>query len=144
MTPALLAELAVAAGVTAFLIALSWLLGAWRSVPLNEAAVRDRLAFDEPDFRIDSLLIGSDHRSALALDVAKGEAAVAFALGDAVATRRFKRGSLGVRAEGANVTVVLKDISKWRVRIAAASTDAAEDWARRIGKRPLDSGHGVS
>jgi len=139
-----LLQLGVGVAVTLALIGISALLGAWRSVKVSEASARDRLAFDEPDFSIDALMVGADGRSAVALDESKGEGAVVFALGDGLATRRFKIGALDAASDSARLMVTLRDISKWRVDVIAPGVGVAEEWARRIKGVPVDSGHAVS
>lgn len=144
MTGNLLLDLAVSAAVTAALVVLSFLLGAWRSVRVDEGRMRDRLAFDEPDFRPGAFLIGIDGKAAAALDEAGGEGALVFALGDGLATRRFKLGALAAKSENGAVMVTLRDLSKWRVRIAAPNAEAAAVWAGKLGGGPLKSGDGLS
>ncbi len=139
-----LLQLGVAAGVTLALIGISALLGAWRSIKIDEQSARDRITFDEPDFRIDALLIGTDGRSAVALDEARGEGVLVFALGDGLATRRFRLGAIDAVAVSTRLKVTLRDVSKWRVEIIAPGAGAAEEWARRIAGAPLGSGHAVS
>lgn len=140
----MLIEIAISAAVTAALIAISYFLGAWRSVSVDESSARDRIAFDEPDFHVGAILVGSDGKAAIALDEGRGEGALVFALGDGVATRRFKLGSLSATAEKSTLTIALRDVSKWRVRIDAASSAAAVEWARRVGASSLGSSNGVS
>jgi hypothetical protein len=132
MTPELV-QLAGAAGVTAGLIFISYLFGAWRSADVSEASALERLAFDEPDFRADALLVGADGKSAIAADGAKGEGALVFALGDSLATRRFKLGSLDATAVDDALVIALKDVSKWRVAVTGPPAAVAE-WARRVGR----------
>jgi hypothetical protein len=133
VTGNLLLDLVISAAGVGLLVALSYVLGGYRDAVLNEASMRDRLAFDEPDFAVSDFLISTDGKAAIALDTAKREGAVVFAHGDGLATRRFPIGSAAVGSDGAALVISLHDVSKWRVRIAAAAPDAAKSWARRLG-----------
>lgn len=144
MNAELAIELAVSAGITAALVAISFFLGAWRSVKVGEASARDRLAFDEPDFEIGEMLIGADGRAAVAIDRTGREGAVVFALGDGLSTRRFRLGAVEAGATDRALRLALHDLSKWRVEVAAPDAGVAADWARRIKGAPLDSSHGIS
>jgi hypothetical protein len=62
-----------------------------------------------------------------------------FALGDSLATRRFRIGALGAESAGAILSVTLGEISKGRVDIAAHSPAVAAEWARRVAGARLES-----
>lgn len=132
MTGNLYLDLLVSFGGVAVLVAVSFLLGAWKSASIDESAARDRLAFDEPDFRPAEWLFSSDGKSAAALSGDGAEAAFIFALGDGLATRRTKLGTVPVSVEGERVVVKLCDPSKWVLKLAAGSPEEAARWAGRL------------
>lgn len=136
MTGNLALDLLISAGGVALIVLISVLLGAWKTVRLDEASARGRLELDEPDFQPSDLLVGADGKAALAIG-ANGDAALVFALGDGLATRRFKPGDYQVKAAGADVELNLRDPSKWRVRLAAGSPEAAAGWAGRLSGRAI-------
>jgi hypothetical protein len=133
-----LAQLGLAVAVTLALIGVSALFGAWRSIRIDGPAARDRLAFDEPDFTIDDMMVGIDGRSAVAVDRGKGEGAVVFALGDSLATRRFRLGALGAAAESTRLRISLHDVSRREVDVLAPDVESAAEWARRMQAAPLE------
>ena len=132
MTGNLLLDLALSAGGVLLLLALSWALGAWKSTPVDEAAARDRLAFDEPDFAVSDIFVAADGRTAAAVSTNGAEAAVVFQVGDRTATRRFPVGSRPVATEGGTITVRLGEISRPNLPLVAADAAEAAAWARRL------------
>jgi hypothetical protein len=135
MTGSVLLDLLISAGLVLLLIALSWRLGALKSVAVDEASATARLAFDEPDFDAAEWLIDRGASSAIALSRGGEEFALVFALGDGLATRRFKTGALGVAADGLRIVTALRDPSKWRLVIEAPDADVAARWAARLEGR---------
>ncbi|MEX0645649.1 MAG: hypothetical protein WD076_10075 [Parvularculaceae bacterium] len=133
MTGNLYLDLAISLGGVAILVAVSWLLGAWRSITLDEASARDRLAFDEPDFVVGEWLFGADRKSAVAISADGGELALVKPLGDGLATRRIKKGAAPVEAKGADVVIALGDPSIRKFRLKAADEKAAARWAGGLG-----------
>ncbi len=137
MSPGLLVELAASLAGVGVLVAVSYWLGGWRSVRVTEGAAAERLAFDEPDFRVGEWLIGADGKSAAALSDDGKELALVFALGDSFATRRMKRAGVRASRNGAAVEVLLGEPTRRAVRVAAADTAAAEHWLLRLTRSDL-------
>lgn len=131
MTGNLWLDLLISFGGVAVLVGLSFALGGWRSLALDETVVRDRLSFDEPDFIARDFFVSADGKAAAAISEA-GEAVFLFALGDGVATRRLPRGAAKVKTEGKSVVATLGDVSRGKVKLAAADEAEAARWAGRL------------
>ncbi len=142
MTGNLYLDLLISLGGVAVLVLVSFLLGGWKSAKLDEAAARDRLAFDEPDFRPSEWLFGGDGKSAAALSEDGAEAAFVFALGDGLATRRAALGAVPVKVDGDKVVASLHDPSKWALTLAAGSPEEAARWAGRLSGAGYIAPHG--
>lgn len=128
MTKSLLIELALSLAGVGLLVAVSWVLGAWRSVSVTAEGAADRLAFDEPDLVITEWLIGADGKSAAALSADGAEIALVFALGDSLATRRLGRRQAGVERQGAALRFVLGEVSRRAVTLKAQDEPTARRW----------------
>ncbi|MBY0422778.1 MAG: hypothetical protein K2Q06_10785 [Parvularculaceae bacterium] len=149
MTGDPLLDLVISLAGVAALVGLAFLLGATKTLVVDEAAARERLSFDEPDFRPEAWLVDGRGRSAVALSSDGTEAAVVFAVGDGLATRRFRVGAMPASAEGARLVVGLKDVSRPSVAIDAPDAAAAARFVALLGARPsagidLTSPHAVS
>lgn len=118
------------AGIT-IMVGISWLIGALRTIPVEEGAAKERLAFDEPDFAPRRWLLSCDGKAAAA--VSDREAAFVFANGDSLATRRYPLGAFGVSAEGETVIAAIPDPSKSKIRLTARDAAEAADWTGRLG-----------
>jgi len=114
------------------LVGISYLLGAMRSVIITSDAALDRLAFDEPDFRPGFSMIGEDGKAAAIIAADDRETAVVFAVGDGVATRRFRHGAVSLEKHGAVIEFVLNEPSKRAVQLRAADSQVAEEWLLRL------------
>lgn len=134
MPTGLLVELAASLAGVLVLVAVSYALGAWRSVRIDLGAAAERLAFDEPDFRAGDWLVGADGKAAAALSEGGAELALVFAVGDSLATRRLKRDKANVSRRGAAVEFRLGEAALGSVRVAAASEAAAEQWLSRFDR----------
>ena len=132
MTRETLIEIAISFMGIAILIGVSWLFGALRTATVTMAAASDRLAFDEPDFNADEWLIGADGKSAAALSSDGTETALAFAVGDGLATRRFRRGAVGLERDGNALVFRLGEPSLRTVRLSAPDEATAEQWILRL------------
>jgi hypothetical protein len=130
MTGNLVLDLVISLGGVAVLVAVSGMLGGWRSLKVDEAAARDRLAFDEQDFVARDLLLSRDGKAAAALS--NEEAVFLFPLGDSLATRRTRLGAVRVAVEGASVIAALGDVSKAKLKLAAPDEATAARWAGRL------------
>lgn len=129
MTGNLAIDLAISLAGIALMVGVSFLIGAWRSAPVSEAAARERLAFDEPDFEPSRFMVSGDGRAAAAMSGAGDEAAFVFSVGDRLATRRFRRGAFKVRREGGEVVAEISDPSMPKLRLIARNAEEAADWA---------------
>ena len=132
MTGNLYLDLAISLGGVAILVAVSFALGAWRSATLDEAAARDRLAFDEPDFVVGEWLFGADGKAAVAVSQDGRELGLLRLLGDGLATRRLKKGVAPIVAKGADVLIGLGDPSIATFRLKAPDEKSAAAWAGRL------------
>lgn len=137
MTGHLVLDLAISLGGIVLLVALSYTLGAFRTVTVTEETARERLAFDEPDFRPSEWFVGADQKSAAVLSQGGAETALVFAVGDGLATRRFRQGSVSVEHEGTDVLFILGEPSRRAVRLKAVDGTAAERWVLRLAGRRL-------
>lgn len=132
MTGNALIDLAISIIGIALLVALARVIfpraGA---AAISEKAVRDRLAFDEPDFQIEALLLDAPHGAALALGKTDDIALVKKA-GDGLVTRRAHRGQLQCDRDGAQLRLGISDHSFRSFAINADSDAEAQHWAVRI------------
>lgn len=136
------------AGVGA-LVGLAFLLGATKTLVVDEAAARERLAFDEPDFCPGDWLIDGRGRSAVSLSADRAEAAVVFGVGDGLATRRFRIGGAPTAFDGRRLVIRLDDISKSLVAVDTKGDSHAARIAAHLSARPpgaidLSSSHAIS
>jgi hypothetical protein len=125
-------DLAISLGGVAVLIGLSCLLGAMRSIPVTTESAIERLAFDEPDFKAGEWFIGADRKSAAAASVAGDETALVFAVGDGLATRRFRHGAVSIEKSGSMLVFRMGEPSLRQLRLTAPDEDAAEQWVLRL------------
>lgn len=132
MTGNLILDLAVSLAGIVVIVAVTYALGAFKSATVSAAGASDRLAFDEPDFKVGAWLIGVDGKSAAAVSADGAETALVFAVGDGLATRRFRKGAVGLEKDGASVVFRLGEPSRRVIRLAAADPGAAEQWLLRL------------
>ncbi len=125
-------DLAISLAGVAILIGLSWLFGAMKSAAVTNEAAIDRLAFDEPDFKPGEWFIGADRKAAAAISADGHETALVFAVGDGLATRRFRRGAISIEKSGATLEFRMGELSLRKVRLAAPSETEAEHWVLRL------------
>ncbi|MBI1364950.1 MAG: hypothetical protein GC153_03215 [Alphaproteobacteria bacterium] len=125
-------DLLISLGGIAIMVAVSWGLGAWRTAKVDAQSARERLAFDEPDFRAVEMFVSADGRTAAALSEGGGEVAFVFAAGTGLGTRRAKRGAAELSAEGCDVVARLGDITAPRLRLKAPDEATAARWAGRL------------
>jgi hypothetical protein len=144
MTGNLYLDLAISLAGVAILVAVSYALGAWRSATLDEDAAVERLAFDEPDFRPGEFFASRDGKSAVLVSQDRSEVAFVFPVGDGLSTRRLRAGGFPVTAQGSAVLAVLRDPSRWTLKLAAADEAEAERWAGRLSGADYSAGDGVS
>lgn len=127
-----LVEIAISLSGVVILIGLAWALGATRSIAVTEEAAIDRLVFDEPDFRPGRWLIGADGKSAAAISADGVEAAVVFAVGDGLGTRRFRQGAVDIEQSGSGLTFKFGELSLRSLRLLAPDENAAAQWVLRL------------
>ena len=127
-----LVEVAISLSGIAILIGLAWALGATRSVAVTADVAVERLAFDEPDFKPGEWFIGADGKSAAAASVDGHETAVVFAVGDGLATRRFRHGAVGIEKAGTSLLFKIGEPSLRTLRLAAPDESAAAHWVLRL------------
>lgn len=144
MTGNVYLDLAVSLASVGVLVAVSWLLGAWRTALLDAVAAHDRLAFEEPDFFAGAWLFDAQGRAAVALSQNGKEVAWLFVVGDGIAVRRMKRGAASVRAEGDTLVATLRDPSCWTVRLKAPNETEAAAWVSRLAGPAYNGNHAVS
>jgi hypothetical protein len=128
MTGNLLLDSIISLGAIALMVAVARLLFPPPPVALTEAEARERLAFDEPDFRPVRWLIDKDGRAALA-EGAEGDVALVSRLGLDLVTRRYPAAAVRAAEEDGALVVRPNDPGSRRVVIAA---DGAADWARKF------------
>ncbi|HBK91444.1 MAG TPA: hypothetical protein DDZ68_07220 [Parvularcula sp.] len=128
MTQGLLIELVLSIAGVGLLVAVSWMLGAWRNAFVTANAAADRLAFDEPDFAAREWLVGADGKAAAARSADGAEIALVFALGDSFATRRLARRQARVEQRGAALRFALGEVSRRAVYLTAPDEAAARRW----------------
>ncbi|MCA8889228.1 MAG: hypothetical protein KDA46_10390 [Parvularculaceae bacterium] len=133
MTGNLYLDLAISLVGVGLVVLISYFLGAWRSVKVTEAAAADRLAFDEPDFAPERWMIGVDGAVAAALAKAGGEIALVFSLGDRLVSRRLPALAVKCSARDGTLVFELGEPSKRAIRLVAASSQQAGEWARALG-----------
>ena len=132
MTGNVYLDLAISLGGIAFLLALAAGLGATASIKLTAENAKERLAFDEPDFRIAEFWIGE----ACALAISDtDEAAIVFAVGDKLATRRADRETVRTKvADGALVVRFPGLMRKPRLPLAAEAALSSRLGAGKDGR----------
>lgn len=132
MTGNALIDLAISLAGVAILIGLSWLFGAMKSVVVTKETAIERLAFDEPDFKPGEWFVGADAKSAAARSADGHETALVFAVGDGLATRRFRHGAVSIEKSGTSLAFRIGEFSLRRVRLVAPDDAAAEHWILRL------------
>ena len=98
---------------------------------LSEESVRARIAFEEPDFAIDSLVIDQKRAVAVAAG-ADGDVVLIKKAGDGLVARRAARGMLTVDQKGAELSIPGADHTFRSFVISAANDAEALQWAVRI------------
>ncbi|MEZ5895805.1 MAG: hypothetical protein R3C40_11175 [Parvularculaceae bacterium] len=133
MTGDLYLDLAISLAGVGLVVLISYVLGAWRTVKVTESAAADRLAFDEPDFAPGVWMTGVDGAAAAARAKAGGEIALVFPLGDRLVSRRLSAPAVKCAVQADAVVIDLREPSKRAIRLVAASSQQAGEWARALG-----------
>ena len=128
MTGNFLIDSAISLGAIAVMVFVAWFFFRAPAQSVNEAAARDRLSFDEPDFAPVDWLFDEDGRAALVEGMA-GEFALVFRVGGDLATRRFSPGDVGALADKDGLIVRFSDPSVGPLRLRSGG---AALWAHKI------------
>jgi hypothetical protein len=110
------------------MVLVAWLVFRTPPAPVDEAQARDRLAFDEPDFKPGRWLLDEDGKAALA-EGEGGDFALVARLGADLVTRRFRPGGAKAKVESGALFIKPAGAGGPVVRIAAP--DAAA-WVRKL------------
>ena len=139
MTGNVLIDLAISIIGIAILVGLARLVfpkaGA---AAINDAMVRDRLAFDEPDFEIAAFILDAAQGAAIAAG-ADGDIVLIKKAGEGLATRRTHPGEAACARDGDRLTVTISDHTFRGFSLKTASDAEAQQWAVRItGEAAID------
>lgn len=104
MTGNVVIDLAISLTGVVILVALARVIFGKVDAPFALDAVRERLAFDEPDFKAVDWLIDESAKAALARNEA-GEIAIVTAHGDGLVTRRIAAGRMRAHYGEGKLTV---------------------------------------
>ena len=129
MTGNFIIDNAISAAGIAFVVLIVFLLFRPRPARLDEGRARARIAIDEPDFSIASMLLSADGRVALGRSDEEAFVVVA-CVGDSLITRRFRAGDAVVVSEGDALIVKLPDMTVRPFEFGAI--DGAASWARAL------------
>ena len=132
MTGNLYIDLAISLGGIAFIVGVSYLLGAFRNPPITLERAVDRAAFDEPDFVAAHWLVDDLGRAAVGVSE-EGEALIAFRVGDGVATRRIPVVALAATAQSDEIVVRLREPTIDAIHLKASPHKKAAEWVGRLG-----------
>ena len=128
MTGNLVLDSLISLAAIAAMVFAAWLAFGAPAQKVDEAAARERLSLDEPDFFPESWLFDDEGRAAL-IEGKSGDFALVFRNGADLVTRRFAAGGVAARAEAGALTVRPPDPGAGAVRMR--SKDAAL-WAHKI------------
>ena len=119
------------------LVLVSFLLGGLKSAAVTREAAAERLAFDEPDFRAAEWMVGADGKAAATVSIDGAEAALIFAIGDGLASRRFRRGGVALRRDGSTLLIDTREPSLWGLKLKAPDEASAAEWLLHLQRAPL-------
>ncbi len=128
MTGNLVVDLAISLAGIGVLVGVSFVLGGWRTAAVTEEAANARLGLDEPDFIPDDWMVGVDGGCAAAVSGDRHEIALVFAVGDKLASRRFRRGAVSIEKQAGVVIFRMKEPSLEKIRLLAANEADVERW----------------
>lgn len=111
------------------LVGLARFVFGQRKAGFDEAAIAERLAFDEPDFEPLEWLISAS--GAIAVN-GRQEAALIKPLGDGLVTRRLDLRDLHIRREGSNLVVDGPDHTFSGMVVGAGDEHEAQRWIVRF------------
>ncbi len=130
MTGNVVIDLAISLTGVAILVVLARLIFGKVDTPFGLDSVRERLAFDEPDFQAVDWLIDEGAKAALARNEA-GEMAIVTAHGDGLVTRRIAAGRMRAHYGDGKITVDPVDHTTGRTHFAADS-ETARAWLAHL------------
>jgi hypothetical protein len=117
----------------AVLVGLNALLFGRRIAALDEDAVVEALANEQPGFHAGRHTIAQGMHTALVENDADGALYLVAARGDRIASRRLARGSLrGLTRNGNDIALRLSDFTFPKASLAFADEDAAREWETRL------------
>jgi hypothetical protein len=120
-------------GGIAVLVGLNVLLFGRRIAALDEEAVMETLANEQPGFRAGRRTIAQGAHTALIENDADGALYLVAARGDRIASRRLAHGSLrGLTRSGNDIALRLSDFTFSKASLAFADEDAAREWEARL------------
>lgn len=120
---------AISAAGIAFVVLVVFLLFRPRAAPVTEEEARARIAIDEPDYAIVSMLIAESGRAVLARNEG-GEFIIVSRIGADLITRRFNAGGAKVLCEDDALTIALSDITT--PDFDFGRIEGAVEWARAL------------
>lgn len=132
MTGNVAVDLAISLAGILVLVGVSYVLGGWRSAAVTAEAATTRLRLDEPDFDPIEWMVGTDGRCAAAVSGDRREIALVFAIGDKLASRRFRRGAVSMEKQGPAVIFRMKEPSLRMLRLVAPAETDVEGWLSRL------------
>ena len=132
MTGNVAVDLAISLAGIVVLVGVSYLLGGWRTAAVTADAASARLRLDEPDFAPDEWMVGADGRCAAAVSGDRREIALVFAVGDKLASRRFRRGAVSIEKQAAAIIFRMKEPSLRKIRLVAPDPSNLEGWLSRL------------
>lgn len=128
MTGNLFLDSLVSLAAIALMVFIARMLFPAPAAQVTETEARERLAFDEPDFRPTRWLFDREGRAALA-EGEGGDFALVSRLGLDLVTRRYSAAAVNAVAEGGALIIRPSDPGSRQITIAA---DAAAEWARKL------------
>lgn len=128
MTGDYLLDTLISLAAIAIMVAVAWMCFPNRPAAVSEPEARDRLAFDEPDFRPAEWFF--DRKGAAALAEGEGgDFALVWRLGADLVTRRFRAGAIAVDAGDGALTIHPREPGARQIVLAG---DGAAKWARKL------------
>lgn len=128
MTGNLILDSLISLAAIGLMVFAAWLAFRAPARKVDEAAVRARLSFDEPDFQPGGWLFDDEGRAAL-VEGKSGDFALVFRLGADLVTRRFNAGDVSARADAGILTLRPSDPGAGAVRMRS---ERAALWAHKI------------
>ncbi len=128
MTGNLILDSLISLAAIALMVFAAWFAFRGQARPVDEAAARERLALDEPDFAPERWLFDDEGRAAL-IEGKPGDFALVFRRGADLVTRRFKAGDVAARADENALTLRPSDPGAGAVRMRSKQ---AAHWAHKI------------